>query len=61
MSCLFLTCHDDNGDDTDENDEDNDADDNYFRSENSFDPLEVFEVKVENWQRSAVPRPSDNS
>ena len=40
---------------------DNDADDNYFRIENRFDPLEVFEVKVENWQRSAVPRPSDNS
>ena len=47
---------DDGGDD-----KDNDADDNYFLGENSFDPLKVFEVKVENWQRSAVPCPSDNS
>ena len=31
----------------------------HLRSEDRLDPFEVFEVKVENWQGAAVPRPSD--
>ena len=46
-NCLFKELYDDN-------------DNNYLRGENSFDPLKVFEVKVKNWQRAAIPCPSDH-
>ena len=36
-----------------------DGDSGHLRGEDRLDPFEVFEVKVQNWQGTTVPRPSD--